>query len=84
MIKLESGSLPAVDFPHRLHQAKLEDCSVCHDMFPPERGAIKTLQKKGELEKKAVMNQKCISCHKEEKTAGKPSGPVSCTQCHAK
>lgn len=84
VIQLDSGRLPAVAFPHRLHQESTAACSVCHDMFPQKRGAIQELQKKGDLEKKAVMNQNCIKCHKDRKTAGEPSGPLSCTACHAR
>lgn len=78
---LESGRLPAVTFPHHEHQATVNDCNVCHKMFPQEQGAIQAMQEKGALEKKAVMNH-CMDCHKERKMAGEPSGPLSCTDCH--
>lgn len=78
---LESGRLPEVTFPHHEHQAVVKDCNVCHRMFPREQGAIQAMQKKGTLEKKAVMNH-CMDCHKEQRMAGKPSGPLSCTDCH--
>jgi len=83
-MKLESGRLPAAPFPHRLHQETLDDCNVCHNMFPQKRGAIQKLQEQGKLKKQQVMNQSCIACHKERKTAGESSGPVSCTDCHAR
>ena len=81
-MELDSGRLPAVPFPHHLHQDKLNDCSVCHGMFPQSRGAIKELQDQGKIKKQEVMNKNCIACHKERKRAGKPSGPLSCTDCH--
>ena len=84
MMELESGRLPAAPFPHRLHQETLDNCKACHDMFPQKRGAIKELQAQGKLKKQQVMNQNCIACHKERKKAGEPSGPVSCTDCHAR
>ena len=80
---LESGRLPATTFPHHLHQSVVKDCNVCHAMFPREQGAIQAMQEKGALEKKAVMNH-CMDCHKERKMAGEPSGPLSCTDCHAR
>lgn len=83
-IELESGRLPAVTFPHRLHQETAEGCSVCHDMYPKERGAIQDLKAKGKLARQAVMKRNCIDCHKERSAAGKPSGPLSCTDCHAR
>jgi arsenate reductase len=36
------------------------------------------------MKPKKVMNLQCIKCHKAEKRAGKPHGPVTCTTCHAK
>jgi hypothetical protein len=84
MMKLESGRLPAAPFPHRLHQKTLDECNACHSMFPQKRGAIKELQAQGKLNKQEVMNKNCIACHKERKKAGEPSGPVSCTDCHAR
>lgn len=83
-MKLDSGRLPAAPFPHRFHQETLDDCNACHNMFPQKRGAIQELQEQGKLKKQQVMNKNCIACHKERKSAGKPAGPVSCTDCHAR
>ena len=33
---------------------------------------------------KKVMNLQCIKCHKAEKQAGRPHGPVTCNSCHVK
>ncbi len=82
MLQLESGKFPPVPFPHHLHQAKLNECNVCHNMFPQSPGAIKDLQGKGVLEKQAVMNENCIACHKDREQAGEASGPLSCMECH--
>lgn len=82
MIQMESGRLPAVAFPHRQHQSRIDDCNVCHRMFPQKRGAIRSMQEEGELKKQAVMNDNCIACHKEKRKDGAPSGPLSCTGCH--
>jgi len=82
MMQLDSGRLPSVPFPHHQHQSRINDCTVCHDMFPQKRGAIQSMHEKGEMEKKTVMNQNCIACHKKEKAGGNASGPLSCTGCH--
>ena len=81
---LNGGSKGPVPFPHRDHQKKLEDCSICHSVFPQEKGSIDKLKAEGQLQKKQIMNKLCIKCHKAEKTAGKAAGPVTCNQCHAK
>ena len=76
-----SGNVP---FPHAQHQDRIKDCNVCHSVFPQETEAIKKLKEKGTLKPKKVMNLQCIKCHKQEKKAGKPHGPVTCNTCHVK
>jgi hypothetical protein len=76
-----SGNVP---FPHAQHQDRIEDCNVCHSVFPQETEAIKKLKEKGMLKPKKVMTLQCIKCHKEEKKTGKPHGPVTCKTCHVK
>ena len=76
-----SGNVP---FPHAQHQERITDCKVCHSVFPQEIGAIKKLKEAGKLKKKKVMNLQCIKCHKQEKRAGKPHGPLTCKTCHVK
>ena len=76
-----SGNVP---FPHAQHQDRIKDCNVCHSVFPQEAEAIKKMKEKGTLKPKKVMNLQCIKCHKEEKKAGKPYGPVTCKTCHVK
>ncbi|MFO7557737.1 MAG: cytochrome c3 family protein [Desulfobacterales bacterium] len=83
-MELDGGSWGKVPFPHHQHQKRLEDCNKCHTMFPQMPGSIENLKTRGELKKKAVMNTLCIQCHRAEKKAGKPSGPVSCSECHVK
>ena len=75
----KSGNVP---FPHWQHQDTLKDCQTCHDLFPQESGSIEKLKAAGELKKKKVMNSKCTKCHRALKKEGKPSGPVSCKECH--
>ena len=76
------GSRGEVPFTHRQHQEKLNDCNICHDYFPQQKDAIKSMKEKGELEKKLVMNKLCTKCHKAEKAAGNKTGPITCSQCH--
>ncbi|WP_155312140.1 cytochrome c3 family protein [Desulfosarcina ovata] len=57
---------------------------VCHSVFPQETGAIETMKASGALTSKQVMNAQCIKCHKAEKRAGKPFGPLTCNTCHVR
>jgi len=83
-ITIEKGKMPAVTFPHRMHQKALGDCNSCHDLFPKKKGTIKDLVKQGTLKNQQVMNTKCISCHKDKKSAGEKAGPTKCTECHVR
>jgi hypothetical protein len=83
-ISIPGGSMGKINFPHHLHQEVLENCLICHNVFPKEKGAIERLKKEKLLRKKQVMNASCIACHRKNKKAGKKYGPVSCKKCHAK
>jgi hypothetical protein len=83
-IELEGGKRGKVPFPHRQHQAQLEDCKICHSVFPQKAGSIKALKAEGKLKKKHVMNKLCTKCHKQKKKAGQKSGPTTCKKCHIK
>lgn len=83
-IDIYGGTRGKVPFTHQLHQTRLEDCNVCHNMFPQEHDALKALKAKKVLKKKQVMNKLCISCHRKEKKAGRKYGPVKCSTCHKK
>lgn len=83
-IKLAGGSRGDVPFPHHLHQSALENCEVCHAVFPQERGAIERLKAEKTLKKKKVMNGQCVKCHRAKKKAGEKTGPVKCARCHEK
>ena len=83
-IDIFGGERGKVPFPHAQHQNRLNDCKICHRVFPQETDAIKKLKAQGTLKKKKVMNLQCIKCHKQEKKAGKPYGPVTCSTCHVK
>jgi len=83
-IDIYGGESGKVHFPHADHQKRIDDCNVCHSVFPQEKDAIKKMKEKGAIKAKKVMNLQCIKCHKAEKRAGKPSGPTTCKTCHVK
>ena len=80
---LKGGKSGKVSFPHAAHQSRLEDCTVCHGLFPKQAGAIEELKKQGKLKKKKVMRQ-CAVCHRKTAKAGQKSGPTRCKACHKK
>jgi hypothetical protein len=81
-IALKGGSRGVVPFPHHRHQNALQDCNVCHSLFPQELGGIERLKAEGKLVKQEVMKKHCIKCHKALKRQGSPSGPTTCAKCH--
>lgn len=83
-IEIDGGTRGKVPFPHRRHQENLEDCKICHSIFPQKPGSIEDLKAQGKLEKKYVMNKLCTKCHKEMKIAGRKTGPLTCSKCHIK
>ena len=83
-ITVDGGSKGEVEFTHKNHQDRLEDCMVCHDVFPQELGVIKKMKSEKKLKRKQVMNDVCLACHKADKKAGKAYGPTSCNKCHSK
>ena len=83
-IELAGGKRGKVHFPHHQHQARLDDCQICHAVFPQKSGSIQKLQAEGKLKKKYVMNKLCTKCHKQKKKAGQKSGPTTCKKCHVK
>jgi hypothetical protein len=80
---IPGGIKPDVTLPHAAHQAALENCDLCHNLFPQASGAIVQLKEAGTLKKMQVMKQ-CLGCHKELAEAGKKAGPVKCDECHKK
>ncbi len=83
-ITLSGGNRGEVLFPHFRHQEVIRDCSVCHQLFPREKGAIDRLKNDGTLQSKQVMNKLCVKCHREKAAAGENTGPKSCNACHVK
>ena len=82
IILINGGKMRDIHFPHHQHQNALDDCNVCHDLFPAKAGSIAELKAQGQLKKKQVMEEHCIACHKQRKAAGKKTGPTSCARCH--
>ena len=83
-IELFGGKSGPVPFPHRAHQEVLTDCTVCHELFPQETGAIEKLKASGDLKKKQIMNKHCTKCHRKMKKEGRKTGPTTCKSCHIK
>ncbi len=81
---ISGGKRGPVFFPHHEHQKHVEDCMVCHDLFPKKQGALTAEIAAGALAPKQVMNKQCIKCHRALKKAGEPFGPTSCSKCHRK
>lgn len=83
-ISLFGGKRGNVPFPHRRHQDAVRDCSICHALFPREKGSIEAYKKEDKLKTKQVMNKLCVKCHRTKAKAGEPTGPRSCNTCHQK
>jgi len=81
-MELFGGKRGKVPFPHRRHQTTLNDCGLCHSLYPQEAGVIEAFKARGDLKRKQVMNKQCTACHKERKRAGEKTGPTSCAKCH--
>jgi len=82
IILIYGGKSRDVHFPHYKHQIALDNCDICHNLFPKKTGSIKELKDKGRLKKKQVMREHCIDCHRKLKSEGKKTGPTSCARCH--
>ena len=83
-IVMEGGKPGKVPFPHHRHQEDQADCLSCHQLFPQKSGSVEQLKADGVLKPKQVMNKLCVKCHKQQKKAQQPSGPVTCKTCHIK
>ncbi len=70
-----------IAFPHQKHQKALNDCNLCHKMYPKEKGVIARLKDAGKLEPKSVMKA-CIGCHRDRLEGKLSAGPTSCAKCH--
>jgi len=80
---IPGGPKPDVTLPHADHQAALEKCDPCHNLFPQTAGVIAQMKAAGTLKKMQVMKQ-CQGCHKDLAKAGQKAGPVKCDECHKK
>jgi hypothetical protein len=81
-INIDGASRGNIPFLHHAHQSRLQDCQICHAVFPQEPDALRKLKNSGALQPKQVMTTLCIACHKAEKTAGNSAGPTTCSKCH--
>ena len=78
---------PPVIFLHDKHTEALakekKDCLACH--LKGEKYLSLKYQRTEDTDKQAVMDtyhEGCISCHTEYRKQDKPSGPVTCGECH--
>jgi len=83
-IVIPGGVTGDVAFPHLSHQQNLENCDICHSLYPEEADVIDRFKEQGKLKPKAVMNQQCTACHREKKRSGLKAGPTTCKGCHRK
>ena len=83
-IQIDGGDRGPVPFPHQAHQNRINDCNICHAVFPQEPQSLNKLKQAGQLKPKVVMNKQCVKCHRTEKKAGNPSGPTTCSKCHVR
>ena len=80
---LHGGSSGDVVFPHQTHQRVLNECKICHSLYPETAGSIEKLKAEGKLNKKEAMNH-CKNCHRQRADKGEKSGPTGCKKCHQK
>ena len=62
----------------------VQKCEECHSKdkpSPDERKTMSDAEKMKNFHYEAI-HENCKGCHMELKKAGKPTGPVSCTDCH--
>ena len=83
VIELGAGDKGDVTFPHEKHRKSIEDCMICHKMYPQKLESISGEMKAGKIQKKQVMTS-CLSCHRSMKAENKKTGPTSCNECHKK
>lgn len=84
---LESTPVP---FLHDMHmeivQKDNRDCTACH--LETAKGVLsQTYMRLEDTDRQTVMDvyhENCLACHKETARSGKPSGPVTCGECHVK
>ncbi|MDD4951649.1 MAG: cytochrome c3 family protein [Desulfovibrionaceae bacterium] len=94
MPKGQKATKAPVAFSHAKHKAL--DCKACHHKWDG-KGDVKGCSsagchedykaKKGDKSfygafHAATSKNSCLGCHKDLKTAKKPTGPTACTQCH--
>ncbi|MEE4354741.1 MAG: cytochrome c3 family protein [Desulfatiglans sp.] len=82
-IILYGGNWGEVSFPHHIHQEALNDCTICHALFPQSAGSVQDFVTQERLKKKQVMGQ-CVACHRKLVKEGKTAGPTKCRECHSK
>jgi hypothetical protein len=80
---------PAVLFYHDKHTEALakqnKDCTACHETVKDNMSQkFKRIQDNDKETVTDIYHDQCIRCHKESGSPDKPSGPVTCGECHIK
>jgi hypothetical protein len=67
---------------------KVDKCEACHSeaKAPKKKEGEKAIPKKEKIKRfhYSAIHQNCKGCHKDLKTAAKPTGPIKCAKCHPK
>jgi len=66
---------------------EVQKCEACHSEAKAPKGEDAPKLSKAEEIKKfhySAIHENCKGCHKDLKTAGKPTGPTACKECHPK
>lgn len=74
---VDNATKPAVNFPHKAHNAKgyTKDCTTCHTSAEGGKGTIKPEYKVAGFAN--PFHKTCKGCHE-----AKAAGPKACGECH--
>ncbi len=81
--KTGSDEMPPVQFQHGRHNDAAEGkCVRCHTR--DNNTLVFSFKRNGQTPSMDLYHSQCIGCHVEEKTAGRPTGPMAaeCRSCH--
>lgn len=82
--QLHELARPAVFFMHDRHTAALtgQDCRTCHVTGDNGVLSLKFQRIKDEGQLMGHYHARCVECHRDRKSKGLSTGPVSCGGCH--
>lgn len=86
---------PPVPFSHARHERTKVACTACHHDYQGRRNIWRQGQpvqkceachfaapRARRLDLKNAFHRQCKTCHSQRRTAGRPAGPLKCTECH--